>query len=71
MRLADIADRFAAADGCKFPSDEVQVRFIEHLMEMSRECRVRDNRGHDWYEMAAIMALRSRKKYKNCCLNKS
>ena len=58
-RLADIADRFASEHGCSFSSDEIQVRFIEQLMEMSRECRVRDNRGHDWYEMAGIMALRN------------
>jgi preprotein translocase subunit SecA len=29
---------------------------------MSRECRIRDNRGHDWYEMAAIMAKQGRDK---------
>ena len=27
---------------------------------MSRECRIRDNRGHDYYEMVAIMSLKSR-----------
>ena len=60
VRIADIADSFASSGegdvDYSFKSDEIQVRFIEHLMEMSRECRVRDNRGHNWYEMAAIMA---------------
>jgi preprotein translocase subunit SecA len=26
---------------------------------MSRDCRVRDNRGHDYYEMVAIMSLKN------------
>lgn len=45
--------------GLEFPSDEAEVKLIELFMEMSRECRVRDNRGHDSFEMAALMALRS------------
>ena len=63
-RVNDAVDAFAAeagADGTdfSFASDEIQVRFIEHYLEMSRECRVRDNRGHDYYEMVGIMALRN------------
>ena len=61
MRVNEAVDRFAeddGADGTKFafPSDEAEVRFIELYVEMSRECRIRDNRGHDHYEMVAIMA---------------
>ena len=41
-------------------SDEAEVKFIELYMDMSRECRTRDNRGHDWYEMTAIMAEKNR-----------
>ena len=63
-RVLDIADDFAAGDGSgidyTFKTDEVQVKFLELLMEMSRDCRVRDNRGHDWYEMTAIMAKQNR-----------
>jgi preprotein translocase subunit SecA len=64
-RVNDAADAFAAeagADGTdfSFASDEIQVRFIEHYLEMSRECRVRDNRGHDYYEMVGIMAAKNR-----------
>lgn len=61
VRLNDAVDKFAAGmvkegETYAFPSDESQVKFIELYMEMSRECRIRDNRGHDWYEMTAIMA---------------
>lgn len=64
-RLNDVVDTFAAGDfeGDKrfaFADDKMQVDFIELYMEMSRECRIRDNRGHDWYEMAAIMAEKNR-----------
>jgi len=37
----------------------VEVKFIERYMEMSRECRIRDNRGHDYYEMVALMSLKN------------
>ena len=64
VRVNDAAEAFASGeeDGVSFafPSDEAHVKFIELLMDMSRECRVRDNRGHDWYEMTAIMAKKSR-----------
>ena len=50
-----------ALEGYEFASDEVHVKFIELYMEMSRECRIRDNRGHDWYEMVGIMAEKNRK----------
>ena len=62
VRVADAADAFAASDEdgrFAFPSDEVQVKFIEKYMEMSRECRVRDNRGHDYFEMVALMSLKN------------
>lgn len=62
-RLNDAAEEFEGEDGEKdfaFPSDEIHVKFIELLMEMSRECRTRDNRGHDWYEMTGIMAARNK-----------
>lgn len=66
MRVNDAVDRFLAGSGdsegpeLEFESDEQQFRFIELYMEMSRECRIRDNRGHDNYEMVAIMALENR-----------
>ena len=44
----------------EFKSDEDRFRFTELYIEMSRECRVRDNRGHDYYEMVAIMSLKNR-----------
>ena len=53
-RMNDVADEFAKE--YPFPSDEVEYNFLELFMEMSRECRIRDNRGHDHYEMVAIMA---------------
>jgi hypothetical protein len=66
VRVNDAADLFAASgeEGGKdfaFPSDEAKVRFIELYMEMSRECRVRDNRGHDYFEMVSIMAEKNQK----------
>ncbi len=66
VRISDAVDTFAAGgDGdpegaFKFPSDEAQVKFIELYIEMSRECRIRDNRGHDYYEMVGIMAAKNR-----------
>ena len=62
-RVNDAVDDFAsggAPDGTdfSFPSDESQFRFIELFLEMSRECRTRDNRGHDYYEMVGIMAAK-------------
>ena len=61
VRVNDAAEAFAAdpSGQFKFPSDEVEVKFIEHFMEMSRECRIRDNRGHDYYEMVALMSLKN------------
>jgi hypothetical protein len=44
----------------EFPSDEIRFKFTELYIEMSRECRIRDNRGHDYYEMVAIMSLKNR-----------
>lgn len=66
VRVNDAADLFGASgeEGGKdfaFPSDEAKVRFIELYMEMSRECRVRDNRGHDYFEMVSIMAEKNQK----------
>ena len=66
MRVNDAVEAFIAGgieDGAsrfEFPSDEVRFNFTELYIEMSRECRVRDNRGHDYYEMVAIMSLRGR-----------
>ena len=59
VRVNDAVEAFCADDGeggFAFASDEDEVKFIELYMEMSRECRIRDNRGHDYYEMVAIMA---------------
>ena len=48
------------ADGLfEFESDEERFRFTELYIEMSRDCRIRDNRGHDYYEMVAIMSLKN------------
>ena len=60
-RMNDAAEAFAADESGRFsfPSDEVEVKFIERYMEMSRECRIRDNRGHDYYEMVALMSLKN------------
>ena len=64
MRVNDAVEAFAAGgeDGTAigFPSDEMRFKFTELYIEMSRECRIRDNRGHDYYEMVAIMSLKSR-----------
>ena len=42
-----------------FGSDEERFRFTELYIEMSRDCRIRNNRGHDYYEMVTIMSLRN------------
>ena len=64
MRVNDAVEAFAAGgeDGSaiSFPSDEIRFRFTELYIEMSRECRIRDNRGHDYYEMVALMSLKGR-----------
>ena len=70
VRVNDAVEAFAASGTAgessggtspfAFPSDEIEVKFIELFMEMSRECRIRDNRGHDYYEMVAIMSLKNR-----------
>ena len=64
MRVNDAIEAFAAGGeggpAIEFPSDEIRFKFTELYIEMSRECRVRDNRGHDYYEMVAIMSLKSR-----------
>ena len=62
VRMNDAAEAFAADESgqFRFPSDEIEVKFFELYMEMSRECRVRDNRGHDYYEMVAYMSLKNR-----------
>lgn len=75
MRVNDVVDAFtgksadpsgddasSGSGGFSFVSDEQQFRFIELYMEMSRECRIRDNRGHDYYEMVAIMSSANRGK---------
>lgn len=51
------------ADGARFgfESDEVRFRFTELYIEMSRDCRIRDNRGHNYYEMVAMMSLKNRR----------
>ena len=62
VRMNDAAEAFAADESgqFRFPSDEIEVKFFELYMEMSRECRIRDNRGHDYYEMVAFMSLKNR-----------
>ena len=65
MRVNDAVEAFAAggeegSPAIEFPSDEIRFKFTELYIEMSRECRVRDNRGHDYYEMVAIMSLKGR-----------
>ena len=63
VRVNDAVDEFASGEAYgtdfSFPSDEIQFRFVELFIEMSRECRIRDNRGHDYYEMVGIMASRN------------
>ncbi len=65
VRMNDAADAFAGGNeggiDFAFQSDEIQMKFIELYIEMSRECRIRDNRGHDYYEMVAMMADRNRR----------
>ena len=64
VRVNDAIEAFAAGGeggpAIEFPSDEIRFRFTELYIEMSRECRIRDNRGHDYYEMVAIMSLKGR-----------
>ncbi len=55
VRVNDAVDRL----GLEFPSAEAEVKLIELYMEMSRECRIRDNRGHDSFEMVGIMASKN------------
>ena len=60
-RINDAVEAFAAGGPeFAFPSDEIRFKFTELYIEMSRECRIRDNRGHDYYEMVAIMSLKNR-----------
>lgn len=55
---SDLSDE--AGDAFEFESDEDRFRFTELYIEMSRDCRIRDNRGHDYYEMVAIMSQKDR-----------
>ena len=68
MRVNDAVESFIhggsdrddeADDLFEFGSDEERFRFTELYIEMSRDCRIRDNRGHDYYEMVAIMSLKN------------
>ncbi len=59
MRINDAVDSFVTGSEFEFPSDEIRFKFTELYIEMSRDCRVRDNRGHDYYEMVAIMSLKN------------
>ena len=68
MRVNDAVEAFIngetgsgdeADDTFEFESDEERFRFTELYIEMSRDCRIRDNRGHDYYEMVAIMSLKN------------
>jgi len=68
MRVNDAVESFIhggsgpddeAEDIFEFESDEERFRFTELYIEMSRDCRIRDNRGHDYYEMVAIMSLKN------------
>ena len=67
MRVNDAVEAFIngetgsgeADDRFEFESDEERFRFTELYIEMSRDCRIRDNRGHDYYEMVAIMSLKN------------
>ena len=61
---ARVNDALEVLKDYEFPSDEAQVKFVELYMEMSRECRIRDNRGHDWYEMVGIMAEKNKPQVK-------
>ena len=68
MRVNDAVESFMhggsedgdGSDEFEFESDEQRFRFTELYIEMSRDCRVRDNRGHDYYEMVGIMSSRGR-----------
>ena len=65
MRVNDAVETFIrggsgegeeTGDTFDFGSDEERFKFTELYIEMSRDCRIRDNRGHDYYEMVAIMS---------------
>ena len=68
MRVNDAVEAFMhggsedgdGSDEFEFESDEQRFRFTELYIEMSRDCRVRDNRGHDYYEMVGIMSSMGR-----------
>ena len=68
MRVNDAVEAFIHGgsdpdkdgDAFEFKSDEERFRFTELYIEMSRDCRIRDNRGHDYYEMVAIMSAKDR-----------
>lgn len=69
MRVNDAVEAFISGgtDGegsgdakFDFGSDEERFRFTELYIEMSRDCRIRDNRGHDYYEMVGIMSSKDR-----------
>ena len=68
MRVNDAVEAFIHGSGSEygtddvfeFGSDEERFRFTELYIEMSRDCRIRDNRGHDYYEMVAIMSAKDR-----------
>ena len=68
MRVNDAVEAFIhggtgvedeEGDTFEFESYEDRFKFTELYIEMSRECRIRDNRGHDYYEMVAIMSLKN------------
>ena len=59
MRINDAVESFVTGPEFKFPSDEIRFKFTELYIEMSRDCRIRDNRGHDYYEMVALMSLKN------------
>jgi hypothetical protein len=64
MRVNDAVEAFIAGEDdsssrFEFESDEERFNFTELYIEMSRECRIRDNRGHDYYEMVALMSLKN------------
>jgi hypothetical protein len=59
VRINDAVDSFVTGPEFEFPSDEIRFKFTELYIEMSRDCRIRDNRGHDYYEMVAIMSLKN------------
>ena len=69
MRVNDAVEAFIhggngsedePGDAFEFESDEERFKFTELYIEMSRDCRIRDNRGHDYYEMVAIMTQKDR-----------